>query len=112
MHKHYLSQKKLGISKLGRLKQNDVHMRGVRNVFLFYTNATTVNSFVFCNHAKNLHKIILGLESKLLYSTVSKTDTNEQNCADCVQFTKYRYEHSSLQWFYVNCFPSEQQNNY
>jgi len=46
-------------------------MRGVRNLFLFYTNAATVNSFVLRNQAKNLHKITLGLESKLLYSTAS-----------------------------------------
>jgi hypothetical protein len=34
MYKHFLSRKKLGISELGRL--NDVHLRRVRNVFLFY----------------------------------------------------------------------------
>lgn len=71
MYKHYLLYTKLGTYKLGRLIQNYIHLRGVRNVFLFYTNAATANSFVLCSHAKNLHKITLGLKSKLLYSTAS-----------------------------------------
>jgi len=111
MYKHYLLHTKLGTSKLGRLKQNYIQLKGVRNIFLFYTNAATANSFVLCNHAKNLHKITLGLESKLLYSTASETDTNDKNCIYSMQFTKYRCKHSYLQWIYVNCFPTEQQNN-